>query len=798
MSVRTVSRAATAERAWWKEAVFYQVYPRSFADGNGDGIGDLIGVIERLGYLADLGVDAIWLSPHYPSPQVDLGYDVSDYRGVHPDYGTLDDFRTLLEAAHERQIRVVIDLVLNHTSDQHPWFIESRSSRESAKRDWYVWEDPRDGGPPNNWMSQFGGSAWELDAASKQYYYHCFLREQPDLNYRNPEVRAAIRDVVRFWLDLGVDGLRLDAPDAVFEDAALRDHTERRSLSDLRRGWILARTDAERAEIEAGLATMFARQLDQPEVHDLMRDLRAVVDGYPDRVLIGETDQVAYYGSGSDELHLVFNFPLMRTSWLTPAVVRRNQLERWAAMPDGAWAANTLGNHDEPRVRSRHASGADGLATARLSAALVLTLPGTPFLYYGEEIGMTDLLLDDAARFRDSWGLWLHRAALDELGLSAGEALDLAARHGRDKSRTPMQWTNAENGGFSPEGAVPWLPVHANHAAGINVAEQREDPDSLLRFYRRLIRVRRSHPALSRGDCTLLNTDAPDYLAYLRSAEGESCVVVLNMAGREQSIQLGLPAGVLRTLSSSRERPATQDARAGASTWRLRGLHRGRRSRRSWLEIVEILAVGRTGSRLVGAYRFRAALDYHPHEALVGPAHGVARVRRRHARDRALLLARRFKRQMKRPGHTFDARPVANPDRSGPGSSLDKPRRAEVAVERQSLLEALPTHDGEARRGDERIDQLIVAPKPCPRLALRGLVDMDDREPVRRLDRVEEGDRGAVPIATAQERPGLADDVICRQDPLAGRPQANRGLVVGITPQPQRYPVRGIDEPHEP
>ena len=232
---------------------------------------------------------------------------------------------------------------------------------------------------------------------------------------------------------------------------------------------------------------------------------------------------------------------------------------------DARWrvGSNTLGNHDEPRVRSHHASGADDLATARLSAALVLTLPGTPFLYYGEEIGMTDLLLDDAALFRDSWGLWLHRAALDELGLSAGEALDLAARHGRDKSRTPMQWTNAENGGFSPEGAVPWLPVHANHAAGINVAEQREDPDSLLRFYRRLIRVRRSHPALSRGDCTLLNTDAPDYLAYLRSADGDSCVVVLNMAGRERSIRLGLPAGVLHTVSSSRERPATQDARAG-------------------------------------------------------------------------------------------------------------------------------------------------------------------------------------------------------------------------------------------
>ena len=559
--VRTASDTASVERAWWKEAVFYQIYPRSYADGNGDGIGDLPGIIERLDHLSDLGVDAIWLSPHYSSPQVDLGYDVSDYRGVHPDYGTLDGFRTLLDAAHERHIRVVIDLVLNHTSDQHPWFIESRSSLDSAKRDWYVWEDDRGGGPPNNWMSYFGGSAWEPDRATGQSYYHFFLPEQPDLNYRNPEVRGAIKDVMRFWLDLGVDGFRLDAPDAAFEDATLTDHAEKRTLSELRRGWVTATTDAERAEVEGGLAHMFEHQLDLPEVHDLMRELRTLVDGYPDRVLIGETDQVAYYGSAGDELHLVFNFPLMRSSWLTPDVVRRNQVLRWASIPDGAWDAVTLGNHDEPRVRSRH-PGADGLATARLSAALVLTLPGTPFLYYGEEIGMTDLLLDDPSRFRDTWGLWLHRAALDELRMSAAEAVEVAARHGRDKSRTPMQWSNAPNGGFSPEGVATWLPVHANYAAGINVIEQRADPGSLLRFYRTLISVRRRHPALSRGDCTLLNTDATDVLAYLRSADEDACVVMLNMAGDERSIELDLPAVDLRTLCSSRERPATEDTRA--------------------------------------------------------------------------------------------------------------------------------------------------------------------------------------------------------------------------------------------
>jgi alpha-glucosidase len=559
--LRIASGVEPDDPAWWKEAVFYQVYPRSFADGNGDGIGDLAGVIERLDYLADLGIDAIWLSPHYPSPQVDLGYDVSDYRGVDPDYGTLDDFRTLLDAAHGRGIRVVIDLVLNHTSDQHPWFVESRSSRDSAKRDWYVWQDPRDGGPPTNWMSQFGGSAWELDTTTNQYYYHCFLREQPDLNYRNAAVVAAIADVMRFWLDLGVDGFRLDAPDAAFEDAALTDHTEPRSLSELRRAWITVATEAEQADVAAGLARMFDRQLDQPEVHDLLRELRAVVDTYRDRVLIGETDQVAYYGSGSDELQLVFNFPLMRTPLLAPASVRANLAERWAAKPASSWDAITLGNHDEPRVRTRLARGADELATARLAAALVLTLPGTPFLYYGEEIGMADLLLDDAGQFRDTWGLWLQRAAVGELGLSAVEAIEIAARHGRDKSRTPMQWSNAPNAGFSPEGTVPWLPVHANYAEGINVAEQREDPGSLWRFYRRLIRVRRRHPALARGDCTLLNVDAPEVLAYLRSAGGQSCLVVLNMTSRDQAVRLDLPAAELRLLCSSVARPSTHDAR---------------------------------------------------------------------------------------------------------------------------------------------------------------------------------------------------------------------------------------------
>jgi alpha-glucosidase len=308
---------------------------------------------------------------------------------------------------------------------------------------------------------------------------------------------------------------------------------------------------------------MFEHQLDQPEVHALMRELRAVVDRYPGRVLIGETDQVAYLGAGRDELDLTFNFPLMRSSFLSPGVVRRNQLARWASIPEGAWDANTLGNHDEPRVRSRAPAGADDLAAARLSAVLLLTLPGTPFLYYGEEIGMTDLLLGDPGQFRDTWGTWLHRAAVEELGLPDAEALEVAARHGRDKSRTPMQWSAAPNGGFCPDGVTPWLPVNPNHAAAINVAEQRADPRSLWQLYRRLIHLRRSRPALSRGDCTFLDTGSADVLAYRRSAAGDACVIVLNMAGDERSVRLDLADGLLSTVLSTADRPEAEDARHG-------------------------------------------------------------------------------------------------------------------------------------------------------------------------------------------------------------------------------------------
>jgi len=470
---------------WWQKAVFYQIYPRSFADGDGDGIGDLQGMIDRLDYLQDLGIDAIWLSPHYPSPQADCGYDISNYTDVAPEYGTLDDFKRFLDGAHQRGIRLILDWVLNHTSDQHPWFIESRSSRNNPKRDWYIWRDGKGDGPPNNWYSTFGGSAWEYDPATGQYYYHCFLKQQPDLNWRNPQVKQAMWDATRFWLDLGVDGFRLDAIGTIFENPAFPDHTCQLTQLELYQADRTASSDEEREWVTKQAEAMFEHQMEQPGMHELMQELRRVVDEYPDRMLVGEDEEIAYYGEGDNELHLVFNFPLMKTERLTPAWVRANQRERLAALPPGAWPCNTLGNHDTPRIYSRYGDGQNDAALARISLALMLTLRGTPFLYNGEEIGMTNLLLQDIAQFRDTLVVGVYHLAVNELKMPEADALAIAASINRDGCRTPMQWADAPNAGFSPAGVPTWLPVNPNYTQGVNVASQLGDPDSLFSFYRR-------------------------------------------------------------------------------------------------------------------------------------------------------------------------------------------------------------------------------------------------------------------------------------------------------------------------
>ena len=545
---------------WWQESVFYQIYPRSFADGDGDGIGDLEGMVSRLDYLQDLGIDAVWLSPHYPSPQFDCGYDISDYTAVNPQYGTLDDFRRFLDSAHRRGMRVVLDLVLNHTSDQHPWFQESRSSRKSPRRDWYVWRDGRGDDPPNNWQSMFGGSAWEHDPATGQYYYHFFFKQQPDLNWRNPEVRRAMFDAVRFWLDLGVDGFRLDAIGTVFEDPDLPDYPVELDQAEQRQGPQIVSTAEERDRLRQQRELMFQYQQDRPEVHSLMRQLRSVIDEYPERMLVGETGDMAYHGDGSDELHLVFNFPLMGAGRLTPTHVRANQAERLAALPTGAWPCNTLGNHDSPRVLSRYGDGQHDDALARVHLALMLTLRGTPFLYNGEEIGMSDLFLEDVGQFRDMLGAWYYNAMKEQPGLSPNDALASANHVGRDGCRTPMQWANAPNAGFCPADVRPWLPVNPNYARGINVAEQSQDPGSLLNFYRKMLRLRRETPALIAGDYRLLGEPAEEWLAFLRSTAEQTCLVVLNFSARTHELNLGLRRDAARALLSSHRRDAETDA----------------------------------------------------------------------------------------------------------------------------------------------------------------------------------------------------------------------------------------------
>jgi len=519
-----------AELKWWQKAVFYQIYPRSFADDNGDGIGDFKGITEKLDYLADLGIDAIWLSPNFTSPNWDWGYDISDYKNIAPEYGTLDDFKFFLAESHRRNIHVILDLVLNHTSDEHPWFLESKSSRDNPKADWYVWMDT----PPNNWQSCFDGDAWTYVSERNQYYYHYFMKQQPDLNWHNPEVKQAMWDVVRFWLDLGVDGYRLDAIGTIYEDPNLTPHTVPMNLAELRHFSGVAKTTKEKKLKDKYWRDMFRYQWGQSGLHELMKELRAILDEYDhDRMLVGEDDNIAFHGNGEDELHLVFNFPLMRGERLTPDHIRRNQNERLSHLESlsvNGWPCNTLGNHDSSRVRTRYSDKHHDAALARLHIALVLTLKGTPFLYNGEEIGMTDLIITDPTKLRDTMATWYYDSLVNQLNVDPTEAAMRAGQMTRDKNRTPMQWSNNPNGGFSPAGVETWLPVNPNYKDGINVSDQQNNPDSILNYYKHLLRVRKQTPALICGEYLPVHKTAKDYFAFLRQTNEQTVLVVLNFS----------------------------------------------------------------------------------------------------------------------------------------------------------------------------------------------------------------------------------------------------------------------------
>ena len=512
---------------WWQHALIYEVYPRSFQDSDGSGIGNLRGIAERLDYLKSLGVNAIWLTPIYPSPQVDFGYDISDYGAIDPQYGTMVDFDRLLEEAHRRSIRVIMDLVLNHTSDQHKWFLESKSSRHNPKRDWYIWRDGKaPGKPPNNWRSDFGHSAWTYDAHTGQWYYHKFYAAQPDLNWRNPEVRKAMYNVARFWLRKGVDGFRLDAITTLFEDPKLRDEP------------LLPGTNAF-GEPNMGET----RTNNLPEVHDVLRELRRVTDEFPGRVLIGETylpdiaELRKMYGKHNDELQLPMDTQVGFINKLDVETFRR-RIEEAETKLNGNMPLFVFDNHDNRRSWDRYGDGTHNAAIARVIATVLLASRSVALMYYGEEIGMVTTPPARKEDVRDPVGLLLWPRF-----------------KGRDGERTPMQWDTSRNAGFTT--GKPWLPIPPSYKM-VNVETESREAGSLLEWYRRLIRLRATDAALRDGEEVMLDRNDDHVLAWLRRSAGGAppVVVACNFTGAPQTVKLdlkrlGISGTAARTLAAT-------------------------------------------------------------------------------------------------------------------------------------------------------------------------------------------------------------------------------------------------------
>jgi alpha-glucosidase len=503
-----------SEILWWKDGVIYQIYPRSFYDTNHDGIGDLPGIIEKLDYLSYLGIDAIWLSPINSSPMEDFGYDIKSYREIDPAYGTLYDFDCLVKEAHACNIRIILDLVMNHTSDLHHWFLESRSSRHNPKRDWYIWHDGIDGKPPNNWLAAFGGSAWEWDEETRQFYLHSFLKEQPDLNWRNPAMKQAMFQKVGFWLDKGVDGFRLDVVNWFIKDSKLRNNP-------YTIGYSPRKYDMQKHIYDRN----------RPETHDVLQEFRDFLDSYDDRMAVGEVfsgppgDQelsASFLSGDNDELHLSFDFSLLYQKWSARKFY--NCIANWyTVIPPSEWPCFVLSNHDQPRSISRWKKGNELLFKAKVAATLLLTLKGTPFLYYGEEIGMRD-------------GSIARKDLADPLGKKYWPFFK-----GRDPSRTPMQWSHQQHAGFTT--GSPWLPVNDDYKE-VNVQTQLKDQESLFHLYRTLILLRRDKKALRRGDWIPLTKGTHDILSYFRICEEQRLLIVLNFSAKYKKTLLGVPPGL--------------------------------------------------------------------------------------------------------------------------------------------------------------------------------------------------------------------------------------------------------------
>ena len=490
---------------WWKSGVVYQIYPRSYMDSNGDGIGDIKGIISKLDYLNDgteasLGVDALWISPIYKSPMKDFGYDISDYNDIDSIFGNLEDFKTLLKEAHNRGIKIIMDLVINHTSDAHDWFVEASEGKGNPKRDWYIWQSKK----PNNWFAVFElKSAWWFHKKSQEYYLGTFTRSQPEVNWNNKELRKAMYDMIRYWLDMGVDGFRMDVVNWFIKDEMLRNNPWKISLKPM--------------DLQEHIYDR-----NRPETHEICREIRMIVDEYKERMLIGEiyTDDVVeavkYHGNGQDELHMAFNFNFLFQKWEARAFYE--SIVKWYdSLPRTAWPNFTLSNHDQPRHYYRYGKHKDKEERARVIAALLLTLKGTPFVYYGEEIGMT-------------CGQIKKKDIKDPLGIMGWPFIK-----GRDPERTPMQWSDSKNAGFT-EGA-PWLPLNSDYTSK-NVIAQIKDENSLLSFYRTLIWLRKKHKALALGDIVFITKQVDKVIAYKRTYENEKIIVILNFSDKEQSINL--------------------------------------------------------------------------------------------------------------------------------------------------------------------------------------------------------------------------------------------------------------------
>ena len=503
------TKAVDAEgHPWWQHAVFYEIYPRSFADSDNDGIGDLRGITSKMSYLRDLGVDAIWITPCFPSPQVDFGYDVSDYENIDPTYGTLADFDQMVAEGKKHQVSIILDFVVNHTSDQHPWFLDSKSSRSAPHRDWYIWRDGKGPGqPPNNWISGFGGSSWKYDPTTGQYYYHFFYAGQPDLNWRNPAVEKAMLDTTNWWYKRGVAGFRLDAVDTLFEDPGLKDNPVLPGMN--KQG-----DPNEENEYNTKL----------PEVHDVLQKLRKVADE-SNAVLIGETwtkditELKQYYGGHSKELQMPMDFMFTTVNKLSPPEFRRQIA---AVDGSGGWPVYVISNHDIVRSYNRYGDGKNNDAIAKLMGAFYLTLRGTPIMYYGEEIGMEN---NDPKRKED---------VKDPIGRT-GWPQEI----GRDGERTPMQWNAEANAGFSQKD--PWLPVPPSYKTH-NVVTESKDPNSVLSMYRKVLALRHTNEALLEGTYTVLNEDDANVMSYLRAYQGKAVLVALNMSASPQKATFDLAA----------------------------------------------------------------------------------------------------------------------------------------------------------------------------------------------------------------------------------------------------------------